>query len=97
MSVKNIDRIYDKNLSNQIRDQLLREDLQPNADIFVRCDQRSEVAADYDSLRVFKNPGCLDVCMCVCVCLIGHRMDFLSRFKPQRAEIRWRPPDGISI
>ena len=25
--------------------------------LFVRCDQRSEVAVDYDSIRLEKNPG----------------------------------------
>ena len=31
---------------------------------FVRCDQRSEVAADYDSIRLEKNHGWM-----VCVCM----------------------------
>ena len=36
---------------------------------FFRCDQRSEVAADYDSIRLEKNPGWMDVWMDVCVCV----------------------------
>ena len=35
--------------------------------LFVHCDQRSEVAADYDSLRILKNPGCVCVWMDVCM------------------------------
>ena len=31
--------------------------------IFVCCDQRSNVAADYDSVRLEKNPGWMDVCV----------------------------------
>ena len=64
--------------------------------LFVRCEQRSKVAADYDSIRLEKNPACMDV-WCMYVCVIGHWMDFLSRFKPQRAETRWRPPGRIPI
>ena len=37
--------------------------------IIVRCDQRSEFTADYDSIRVEKNPGC--VCVCVCMSRIS--------------------------
>ena len=66
--------------------------------LFVRCDQCSEVAADYDSLRVLKNPGWMDGWMDVCVDVCpGHQMDFLSRFKSQRAETWCRPPGGIPI
>ena len=62
--------------------------------LFVRCDQRSKVAVDYDSIRLEKNPGW---CVVYGVYVIWHRMDFLSRFKPQRAETWCRPPGGIPI
>ena len=65
---------------------------------FVRCDQRSEVAADYDSIRLEKNPGWMCVCV-ACVLDIGWIFSAVSNRRELKlgGDVREESPFNVLV